>query len=274
VKRVVPFVTLKLGFRVLKSKGWNSILDMADDREIKIRAIRNYEIDLAFIEWLIINKPSEQFVIQKYIEESRRSQSEFRQDVVALAINDFKREGLFIDVGACDGQISSNSLLQESHFDWKGILVEPAKVWHNSLRSNRKSIIDTRCVWSHSGQRVDFIENESPGLSGIRNSDSEYAQNSYKVETVSLDDLLLENKITQPIDFLSVDTEGSELEVLSGLSFQTYRPKFISVEHNFDIEKRKMILEKMVSYGYERLFPELSYVDDWYVHKLWLTEIN
>ena len=66
------------------------------------------------------------------------------------------------------------------------------------------------------------------------------------------------------IDYLSVDTEGSEFDILSAFDFNEYRFNCITIEHNFteNREKLKFLLEQN---GYKRVFEYLSKWDDWYI---------
>ena len=159
----------------------------------------------------------------------------------------------------------------EKEFGWSGILAEPAKIWHESLRSNRNSIIDERCVWSESKKKLDFREADSYELSTIESYSSldmhKNARKSgsiYQVETISLMDLLIEHNAPQEIDYLSIDTEGSEFEILQNFDFNKYNIKIITIEHNYT-QMREKIFELLVSHGYKRVFVELSEVDDWYI---------
>ena len=63
----------------------------------------------------------------------------------------------------------------------------------------------------------------------------------------------------------SIDTEGSEFEILKDFDFQKYHIDIITVEHNFT-EMREKIFNLLIFKGYRRVFIEHSDVDDWYVH--------
>ena len=67
------------------------------------------------------------------------------------------------------------------------------------------------------------------------------------------------------LDYLSVDTEGSEYEILKDLNFELYSPKIITVEHNYDKQKRNNIYNLLVSKKYKRVFKSLSRFEDWYI---------
>jgi FkbM family methyltransferase len=201
--------------------------------------------------------------------------SEHYQDVFALLVNGAKRNGFFVEFGACDGMAVSNTVLLERKFDWKGILAEPARGWHEHLRKYRGSTIDTRCVTSMSGGRVQFLEAASLGTSSTRN-DHVYLGEvgaSYEVETVTLEDLLVQHNSPSVIDFLSVDTEGNEKEVFSGFDFDRYRFNFICVEEHEGITPEDSVVPILERGGYEQLLPrdsrplpmQLSGVDRFFV---------
>ena len=86
------------------------------------------------------------------------------------------------------------------------------------------------------------------------------------VQTISLNDLLDEFDAPDEIDYMSVDTEGSELEILSAFDFSKRQVKLFTIEHNFT-PLRAEIYNLMTSKGYVRRFPEYTRFDDWYVHE-------
>lgn len=88
---------------------------------------------------------------------------------------------------------------------------------------------------------------------------------SYEVTSVSLNDLLSEYGAPQTVDYLSIDTEGTELEILSATDFPKWRFEVVTVEHNGE-PHRTAIRELMTRQGYMNILPEVSGWDDWYVH--------
>jgi hypothetical protein len=82
--------------------------------------------------------------------------------------------------------------------------------------------------------------------------------------TISLKDLLLESNAPKEIDYLSIDTEGSEYRILEAFDWNEYRFHVITVEHNFS-EERVLISELLKSVGYKQVYVELSKFDDWYI---------
>jgi FkbM family methyltransferase len=181
------------------------------------------------------------------------------------------KPGFFVEFGASDGLALSNSHLLEKRFGWTGVLCEPSTAWYEALKQNRGCIIDTRCVYSVSGEKISFSENYLGELSAI----TAYAEpnasgilkrttSSYEVETISLLDLLKEHNAPKFVDFLSIDTEGSEFEILKNFDFQSYRFGAICVEHNF-ADTREKINKLLLASGYVQVHPDLSDFDDWYV---------
>ena len=197
------------------------------------------------------------------------SKSQYKQDLFVLAELNFIKSGFFIEFGAADGVDISNSYILEKEFGWKGILAEPSKGWHKSLAKNRNCIIETDCVWSISNEELDFFEAEWGVLSTIKDfveSDNHKRseRNSYKVRTVSLTDLLKRHNAPRDIDYLSIDTEGSEFKILENFNFDEYNIKIITVEHN-NTEMRNKIFELLTKHNYDRKYTQISECDDWYV---------
>ena len=197
--------------------------------------------------------------------------SQLGQDIVALVLNKFKKKGFFIEFGASNGYDLSNTYLLEKKYNWIGILVEPLPAWHSDLRKNRNCTIDTRCLWSSSNQNLEFIDVKEKELSTIKifaNSDSHSElrkkSSTIKVKTVSLIDLLKFYNAPKIINYMSVDTEGSELDILKDFPFDNYKFNFISIEHNYgrNREKLKELLNKN---GYRPILNNLSKWDDWFI---------
>jgi hypothetical protein len=84
------------------------------------------------------------------------------------------------------------------------------------------------------------------------------------VETISLLDLLKVHNAPRFIDFLSIDTEGSEFEILKNFDFESYSFGSICVEHNFG-ETREQINTLLLANDYVQVHGDLSDFDDWYI---------
>lgn len=205
------------------------------------------------------------------IQNLEKSKSQIRQDIFALAQNNFKSNGFFVEFGATNGVNLSNTYLMEKEFGWIGILAEPGKNWHNELKQNRSAIVDTRCVWSSSNETLQFQECVDPELSTVLSfTKSDFHKVSrkkralYDVKTVSLNELLFQHNAPKSIDYLSIDTEGSEFEILNGFDFSKHSFNVITCEHNYSPAREK-IFDLLIANGYARKFEHISMFDDWYV---------
>jgi FkbM family methyltransferase len=206
----------------------------------------------------------------------RESRAQFFQDLWVLFELDEKREGYFVEFGASDAELLSNTWLLEQQHGWTGILAEPNPVTHASLRE-RAAVLDTRCVYAMTGAQMEFHATDNSVLSTLAQfSESDFhastrqARRSITVETVSLDDLLDEHDAPSVIDYLSIDTEGSEYDILAAYSFRR-RFRCITVEHNFT-PARETIDRLLRSKGYVQRFAYASESDNWYVHEKDLIE--
>ncbi|SRR5579871_45991 len=192
------------------------------------------------------------------------------QDLWVVHESAGKRGGFFVEFGATDGIAGSNTLLLERQFGWSGILAEPNPVWHAALARNRTARIDHRCVFKSTGERVRFAATRYPALATI----AEYAASDghanaraehdiLQIETVSLNDLLLRHEAPRSIDYISVDTEGSELSILEAFDFGRWDVRLFSIEHNMT-EQEQAIDRLMRRHGYERRFAGYAAIDSWY----------
>ena len=85
------------------------------------------------------------------------SKAQLFQDIICLEINQFKTNGFFVEFGATNGLMGSNTYLLEKYFNWNGILCEPGINWHKELFLNRNCHIDKSCVYSNSDSKITFL---------------------------------------------------------------------------------------------------------------------
>lgn len=212
----------------------------------------------------------QQFTFINYINKHPETYSQIYQDLFVQFILGDKKNGFFVEFGATDGITLSNTYLLEKNYNWKGILAEPARCWKDALAQNRHCEIDNQCVWKKTGETFKFSEVEGESeLSTLQafSDSSEQAKNSkhtYDVETISLSDLLRRHNAPHTIDYLSVDTEGSEFEILNAFDFDKWNIRILTVEHNYSPNRQK-IHRLLTSNGFVRKFQFLSRWDDWYI---------
>ena len=202
----------------------------------------------------------------------RAGTAQLSQDAWVLFETRQKQGGFYVEFGAGDGMQLSNTYVLEKRYGWKGILAEPNPVFHDRLRGNRGAYVSTKCIAGASGETVQFVNTTDPHFSTMEryvacdlHAQLRATGARVSVETQSLTDLLEEAHAPAVIDYLSIDTEGSELEILKAHDFGKYRFRLITVEHNH-APNRAAIHDLLVSRGYRRKFKHLSDFEDWYVY--------
>jgi FkbM family methyltransferase len=201
------------------------------------------------------------------------SPSQMGQDALTLILCGDEAPKFFVEAGGCDGYFSSNTWLLESQFGWTGIVCEPGRIWHEKLRATRTCEIDTRGLWSVSGERLSFHQTEEPNLSTVdsfsaidMHASNRVGGDKYEVESVSLIDLLKEHGAPRYIDFLSLDTEGTEFQILKDFPFDRYSFGVIACEHNNTVAKESIqVLLELHGYTYLKELENISLGDAWFV---------
>jgi FkbM family methyltransferase len=253
---------LKRGARALGKRVGD--YDKITDAFFKARALEDFPARIKFLRQL---RPEAAMALLQYLP---YAYSQAGQDLFVLSLIGPKRDGYFVEFGATDGVSGSNTYLFEKHLGWKGIVAEPARTWHSDLVRNRNCHIETRCVWSSSGTSVRFSEaGPLSTVSDFAHSD-QYAKirkrsAHYEVRTISLNELLAKYHAPSHIDYLSIDTEGSELDILNAFDFNNHTFGVITCEHNHT-PRREKIYALLSSRGYRRIMEETSGMDDWYVN--------
>lgn len=201
--------------------------------------------------------------------EFRLSEAQILQDLVALYVLG-DRPGYFVEVGAGDGVRLSNTHYLEKQKQWDGLLIEPNPQYQEALRDMRSVRLDTRAAFSRSGEKRDFLDVLSDRvystLVGYEDGDQhERDGDIYEVETVTLNDAFEQHGVPKDIRFMSIDTEGSELEVLAGLDLNRYTIGFLAIEHNFDKARLRAIVDHVKPFGYEPILSGISQWESWFV---------
>ena len=197
------------------------------------------------------------------------SRSQLGQDLWVLEQLGWKHGGFFVEFGASDGVLLSNTWMLEKHFGWNGICAEPNPKFFQKLQQNRTCKLSPACVYRSSGKQKRFVLADAyGGLEDLGQDDQHvdkrnaYAEagNVIEVTTTSLMDLLNQMEAPTVIDYLSIDTEGSELTILEGLDWSRYQFRCITVEHNFS-KQRQAIRMILNAQGYEH---QEAKWDDWF----------
>lgn len=197
-----------------------------------------------------------------------RSTGQIFQDVAALLHSSRETGGFFVEVGVGDGEKHSNSFMLEREFGWTGVLVEPDRRFHARLSSTRTARLEKRPAFSRHGVNMRFLEASGSGelstLKGFGGEDGRIRRGRlYEVQTVTLDAVLEQSKAPRTIDYVSIDTEGSELEVLAALDLNRWDVRFLTIEHNFVPGKKERITELLAPHGFRPVLQDFSHMDLW-----------
>jgi FkbM family methyltransferase len=192
-----------------------------------------------------------------------KSYSQFAQDLwVRRGIASGKRNGFYVDVGSADGEAISNTKLLDN-LGWKGVCIDPFP----RNMAKRTCQVFRQPAYSESGKRLTL--RAAGDLSGIEShlDPKSRASQAPTVEFVSatLDEILAKAHAPTYIDYMNLDVEGAEYEVLRGLSFDRYQVGSLTVEHNYETVRREAIHNLLAAKGYVRV--RSWEVDDWYVHR-------
>lgn len=173
-----------------------------------------------------------------------------------------KSHGFFVDLGAHDGILLSNTYILEKRYNWSGICIEANPLTYQSLVANRDCICVNKCVDHHHG-KVTFALNDTNG--GIIAEDCDNDSDERSTETVELDalpliELLREHNAPKNIDYLSVDIEGAEDRALLNFPFDQYTFRCITIER-----PSAQLRSRLQQEGY-LLIKEIPDLDCFYIH--------
>ena len=186
--------------------------------------------------------------------------SQYGQDVTVFDLLGKPAHGVFLDIGANDGRSFSNSLFFEER-GWTGVCVEPHPAVFEALTRNRSGPMANACI-ADKDTVVNFLVVDGPGnmLSGIadfmdvhhmQRIERAIAQNGGSKRTVrieALSPMTLCNRFNiQQVDYLSIDTEGCELNILKLFDFAKVPVRIIGVENG---SRSSAICRYLTTQGY------------------------
>ena len=172
----------------------------------------------------------------------------FKPDREVALVRDFfggKTNGFFVEVGANDPTKDSQSWHLEQS-GWTGILVEPLPELASELRRVREGrVFEVACSSPDRAGKVMQLHVAGP----FSSFDPHLAVTGMRPDTVidvtvkTLDAVLTEGQAARPIDLLSVDVEGHEIDVLRGFTFDRWKPRLILLEdHVSSLDKHHFMM--------------------------------
>ena len=223
----------------------------------------------------------------------RGFRSQYGQDhwVVEKVFPGRTKPGFFIEIGAGDGVLLSNTWVLEKNYGWTGILVEPTHKFTQLIKNRTAHCAQTVVSWKESSL---FIV-EIPGLAYIKDNPDNTLR-SMTIEADSLeearkkvineippdlrgkvreDQIVFKHIISTPfeqvlrkynapttIDYFSLDVEGYEYEIMKGFPFDRYKVLAMNIERPNDKLQSLLIDNKYIPVAQNKCG------DIFYIHKI------
>jgi FkbM family methyltransferase len=197
---------------------------------------------------------------------AKQSHSQIAQDLWVTYFLNQKQGGTFVEIGAGDGRHLSNTLMLEARYGWGGVLCEPNTDFHQAL-SARSAAVCENAIGAVPGSAI-FNVMEDPylsQLSGVGSRDlhddigNRKLLDTRQIDIITFDEMCLRSSI-QNVDFLSLDTEGNEIDILKSIDFNKWLIAVICVEHNWS-QSAPEIMSYLGDFGYTAWLPEFTQSD-------------
>ena len=199
--------------------------------------------------------------------------SNLATDAIIAGYFDQDYVGTCVEVGVADGRKGSNTLHFERR-DWETLCIDPIPEHVCEARTLRKLVHEGACVGSIADDCPDFYVFDIgdghilSSLSGLKPDPKLLVSHGHlinecytiQVECNSLEAILRQYDFPRDIDFISIDTEGTELDVLRGINFSARNIKLLVVENNYN---EPHIENYLACHGYIKV--QRHYVNDFYI---------
>jgi len=215
--------------------------------------------------------------------------SQLNQDLWVIEVLKGKKNGIFVDVGAFDGVNLSNTYMLEKDFGWNGICVEANSDTFNRLKEARdcvcvKEMLSDSC---DNTLKLQHMGELSYGNKNVFNIDVDEMKKKHEHldttieyhKTKTLNKVLEENNVPKIIDYLSIDVEGMEYDILKVFDFNKYHINTLTVEHNavhIGMDYRNKLFDLLTKNGFifvkgndnvQNWVDNKYYIEDFYVNK-------
>lgn len=179
---------------------------------------------------------------------SSRSYAQDGEDIVLYSYYKYKKrkhKGFYIDIGAHHPfRFSNTSFFYER--GWRGINIEPTPDLIPAFQRHRIRDINLNIAVSDSSEKLTFYEFNEPAINGFDEKLSMERANSpqyqllatREIEVHTLKDVLDKHLPPgQTIDFITIDVEGHDLNILKSNDWEKYIPHFILIEGELDFDQ-------------------------------------
>jgi FkbM family methyltransferase len=202
------------------------------------------------------NTPLYERFFSNFVKNNGLFESQLAQDCFVDTVLNNKKNGVFIEIGVGDGISLSNTYFLEKFRGWNGLLCEPSKIFHTPIFQHRNATLVKSAVLGSGGQQVNFVEVKGREMLSTLKKYSDLTDHNrdhyieYTVDTITFTDLCRKYLSGNKIDYLSIDTEGSELEIIVSIDFDLFDISVISVEHNNNPQKLSHIQSILTKKNY------------------------
>ena len=175
--------------------------------------------------------------------------------IIQYLLKEKMADGTFLEIGACDGVLYSNTKTLEDYFNFNGILIEPQKGFYDNLIKNRNSKKNELYNYAVSNSDTDFVEfignNAEGGIVKSLNTNLLKFRHwkKYKVKNIKMKEILKKSSFKY-IDFMIIDVEGGELDLLKSIDFSFPIFCIIIEAHSKEKEKNRIFGEYLKKKGF------------------------
>ena len=185
--------------------------------------------------------------------------SQFGQDDWCLEHHNFKKNGTYLEIGVHDGHIGSNTEKLDIDYGWTGVCIDP---FMKNMQNRTCEQVHV-ALGSENNDQVSFLWGDSASpLSGVEKFVTSETDNKKWAETAKAfekttvkmrtpKDVLQGTKLPSVIDYMSLDVEGSEMDILSSFPFDEYCIRYATIETNDDKSKERELEAFMADKGYK-----------------------
>lgn len=206
-----------------------------------------------------------------------QSHGQFGEDRILQEVFGDRAEGYCVEIGAYDGRAGSASYPFEKR-GWHCLLVEPIPERAEEILKHRACIVVNCAVSDKEGTASFFVAENVEEMSTLDLTPDRLewiehvggAVKEIKVRTATLDSLLAEAAFPE-IQFITIDVEGHEMEVLKGFTLEAHRPRIVIIENNSASDDPRAtggdphVGRHMSEHGYVHF--RRTGVNEWYAHE-------
>lgn len=182
--------------------------------------------------------------------------AQYQEDLILLALLNEVKEGFYVDIGANDPDKDSVTKIFYNA-GWTGVNIEPIRKQFELFKQKRPK--DTNVCLGIGSEKGSLLFREYTDLSGHSTFSRNYTAEEpkelkyieYNVEVITLKELFTKYSPNVHVDFLKIDVEGLEYEVIVGNDWSIYRPTVICIESNHQEEAKDWKLT-LTDAGYEQ----------------------